>query len=872
MNPLRALSNLLTNRIYSPSFKNSATARIPYWNMYDGVVFNRAKTAETAFEFRPPSGIAVTDEERMILSESVRGMLTTALPERCRLRLIVECGELGAVDLLRPEYDLLSENEILAEMETQRKALDDRMRRSGQLRNWRYIAVIRMPEKFRPLANLLNQDPTPFTTDQLDREVREAQRVRQQVMGSFEVAGYDVAPMDSQDAYELMVRWFNPNLAGVPLRPVETEALPPSMARDDLAKRPQAMTGTLREQVTMSDISTSEYTHLVVGTKQVQTMNLRYGGKYTFAGIIEPLTNVMSQFRFWLVIDLKREDQIERRKKMSSQALDALNAATDPGSSIGGQPDISNAAMFQNFAETVGILERDQEQVFTTGLSMVVITDKDDDRIRAAELFASQASQLGGAIPLVGTAQNLTQYLDHLAPFSGTDNAFMSDALSRNAADFAPLVAPYQGSLKPVIVLNSRMGTQIGINPADNTNNSGILVLGQAGSGKTMLTHELLAGYCRINVPMLIIDQKSDYENFVTLVDGQYIDFTPGAMVNALDGSGRKEAICYNAFELPVPYRDENGVLTDGMDDHKMFLMAYLKRLINEPVTGTEGTVLSFALDRMYEVTATREMTHESPNQPTLKTFLENLERLNRIGDRPLTQELKDASNRLQNILIKYIGETPLGRFLDGQSNVHVDNPITVFNISRINDNEQVKAIAMLLLTRIVSKRMTRDTKPKVMLIEELGVLLQTPEAANFVSRIYKIGRTYGLIPIAVSQEPKEFESAPGLLNNMSVVLIGTLVPTEARRVVELFNLDASVENTIMNLGGIKNVSKEYLVLSQTVSRPVMTGSVASLQPTSALYWAASSNPKDRLVRQETIARVGGNRLAAYRILSRSDA
>lgn len=852
-------------RPYRPSVSASLTNRLKYWDILEGVVFSYGAVSthvEFGMEFRPPSGIDVTDEQRTQLAASMRTVLVEALPERCRARVIVECQRLSNEQLMTPVYEDVSENALMAEMAAQERLQAEAMRMSGELRSWRYFFTVRMPEPEPSLAQtirgyLRRGQQVPFTQLTIQPHLERARLTRNAITAVMQAAGFDCTPMDDQAAFELIWRYLNPDFATAQAPRYLGSAAPLGIDSEELKKSPYVLTRTLREQLAESECDPSMQGALVLGSQQVFAISIRGTGNGTSPGMIEPLLAAMSRYTFYYILDCYHDDQIKRRKALSERVMQTKLNAEDQTL---GMSDIGNQATYDSLASTVYSLTSSQEHVYTYGMALVVFTATTSERETALERARTMMSMMGGASVITGTVQNIPQVLDNLAPFSGQDNCFMYDVISGNAADMMPLVAPYVGSLNPLVVLTNRMGTQTGLNPSDGTDNAGTLVIGGSGSGKTMITQKLLMAIRRTGGSLMIVDQKSDYRVLVEMMEGQFVNFAPGERITVRGPDGLLDVpVRFNAFAFPGD---------DNLEAHQSFVMGLLSLLLGADIGGMSEAILSQALTNLYEVFGSRTVGGRRVD-PTLSDYLNSLMNLNRVGTEPMTEVLEKLASALRVSLSRYAGDGPMGVFLDGQSTFDLDGDVSYFNVSAIRDNEKLRPIVLMLVAKMIWKRAVKDpTQIKAMVIEELGVLLQIPAARDFVNQLFKLGRAYKFWPIAVSQEVRDFEMAEGLINNMSQVIVGKLAPNEAKKLVQVLNLDPEVENLINSLSGVKGVSKEYLLLRFGTDR--RSGGVVTYRPTSVEYWTTTSAPDDRAIREQVIAANGGNKLAAIRTLART--
>ncbi|MGI8747718.1 MAG: VirB4 family type IV secretion system protein, partial [Deinococcus sp.] len=669
-------------------------------------------------------------------------------------------------------------------------------------------------------------------------------------------AGFPAWELLGQEACSLIWRWLNPGLAASTPPTFKSMFRPPGCSLAELRRNDHLQSDTLRAQLASSEIDASRIDALVVGDRLVQTINMLGTGDSTFPGMTERLLRRLSGHQLYLVIDLDHLDQHAVRKKLNGAARGASVAATDASL---GTPDVGNSAVLDNLTQVLYRLTQSEEHVFEFGVSLVLVARDKDELEGMKEIARTEMSLLGGAKSAYGTVQNIPQYLDRLAPLNAQVNDFMFQAFSLNVAHMVPLVGPWRGSASPVAVYRSRWGSLTGLNPADGTTNYGTLVVGSAGSGKTFLTQGWAARVGALGAEFIIVDQKRDYESFVASLgeDAQFIPFAPGETVSG-------EVVRYNAFELP-----EGEVEPD--ENHKLFLLGFVSALLAEGDLGSVGrAIVTAAIEQVYLAATPQDAQGNVRFTPvTLGRFVRTLRNLNAVGSESL-QGFPEAQHTIRWLAMSlqtFVGETPLGSFLDGVSTVRMNARYVYFDVARIREQPELTRVALLLIIKQIWDRAKLDPgRVKVAIIEEIGVLFRIEAALEFVAALYKLGRAYNLWPVGVTQEIGDFQLARGLINNASQFIIGKVSVEEAGTIAQVLGLNEAAHGLILSLGGEKGRFREFLVMVDRESG--MTGDVVQYFPSSLEYWMFTSAPQERARRQRAVEASLGNTLGAVRALA----
>ena len=109
----------------------------------------------------------------------------------------------------------------------------------------------------------------------------------------------------------------------------------------------------------------------------------------------------------------------------------------------------------------------------------------------------------------------------------------VSTKTSANAVHLAPLVAEWQGTGTPVLMLGGRRGQLMPLDVYDNpAGNYNVAIAGTSGSGKSLLLNEIAMSYLGTGARVWIIDVGRSYEKACRNVGGSFIEFTESAGIS----------------------------------------------------------------------------------------------------------------------------------------------------------------------------------------------------------------------------------------------------------------------------------------------------------------------------------------------------
>ncbi len=159
------------------------------------------------------------------------------------------------------------------------------------------------------------------------------------------------------------------------------------------------------------------------------------------------------------------------------------------------------------------------------------------------------------------------------------------------------------------------------------------------------------------------------------------------------------------------------------------------------------------------------------------------------LGDIWRQLDVAQPGSRVSTILRRWV-TGDLGRLFSAPTNVDLGADIVGFNLRDLS--EELVPPACLLLANWLWTALRRDRRPRHLLIDEVGLLLEHEPIRRFLIRLARRIRKYGGSLILVSQNPGDFfETKDGavLATNPSILLLGSQKHSEAMKLQKAFNL-----------------------------------------------------------------------------------
>ena len=284
----------------------------------------------------------------------------------------------------------------------------------------------------------------------------------------------------------------------------------------------------------------------------------------------------------------------------------------------------------------------------------------------------------------------------------------------------------------------------------------------KSGSGKSYATKLEILRTLMFDTEVIVIDPEREYEYLADAVGGRYFNISLSSEHHI------------NPFDLPVPREDESS--SDVLRTNIVSLVG-LFRIMFGGLTPEEDAIIDRAITETYalkDITADSDFSQIEP--PLLSDF-----------EMVLTG--MEGSESLVQRLTKYTKGTWAG-FLNQPTNVDLNKRLEVFSVRDMEDD--LKPVAMYLITHYIWTAIRKNLKKRLLVIDEAWWMMKSPETASFLHGIAKRGRKYYLGLATITQDVDDFLKSPyglPMLTNSSIQLLLKQSPTSIDAVQKTFNL-----------------------------------------------------------------------------------
>lgn len=325
--------------------------------------------------------------------------------------------------------------------------------------------------------------------------------------------------------------------------------------------------------------------------------------------------------------------------------------------------------------------------------------------------------------------------------------------------------------------ISSNKGILYGINRHNNSlvlfdrfsmENANEVIFGKSGAGKSYLAKLEILRNLILGITIYVVDPEEEYSYLTEAAGGTFVKI-------ALSSDQH-----INPFDLPDPQEDEDP--EDLLRSTIAELMSMLKLMLEgrnreDILTAEEESILDQAL---YETYATKDIVpgqdYTDKNVPTLSDLQSVLENMEGGGDLAIR-------------LSKYTSGSFAG-FINKRTNIPLDNQLIVFNTRDME--QELQPLAMFLVTHHIWKRIRRDLKKRILIVDEAWVLMKNEETAQFMFSMAKRARKYYLGLTTITQDIEDFlgsEYGQSILTNSSIQLLLKQSPASIDLIKETFYL-----------------------------------------------------------------------------------
>ena len=288
------------------------------------------------------------------------------------------------------------------------------------------------------------------------------------------------------------------------------------------------------------------------------------------------------------------------------------------------------------------------------------------------------------------------------------------------------------------------------------------VIFAKSGSGKSYATKLEILRTLMFDTEVIVIDPEREYEFLSQAVGGRYFNISLNSEHHI------------NPFDLAPPREDESPA--DVLRSNIVALVGMF-RLMMGGLSPEEDAIMDRAITETY---ALKDITVDSDFSQIEPPLLSDFE---------LVLAGMEGSESLVQRLSKYTKGTWAG-FINQATNVDINKKFVVFSVRDMEDD--LKPVAMYLITHYIWNTVRKNLKKRLLVIDEAWWMMKSEDTASFLYGMAKRGRKYYLGLATITQDVDDFLKSPyglPMITNSSIQLLLKQSPTTIDNLQKTFNL-----------------------------------------------------------------------------------
>lgn len=405
-------------------------------------------------------------------------------------------------------------------------------------------------------------------------------------------------------------------------------------------------------------------------------------------------------------------------------------------------------------------LQQAQEKIFDVGLYISIYADDQEELDKfESELRSILEAKLVYVKPaLFQQEQGFNSVIPIAKDMLGVHSKLNSSPLS----SIFPFVSFDLTSDKGILYGINRHNSSLILFDRFSLENYNSVTFAKAGAGKSYFTKLEILRTLMFDTDVICIDPEREYEFLAEATGGRYFNISLSSDHHI------------NPFDLSLPGENESSA--DVLRSNIVNLVG-LFRLMLGGLTPEEDAIVDRAIAETY---ALKDITPESDFSQIEPPLLSDFELV--LGG------MEGAEGLVQK-MSKYTRGTWSG-FINKPTNVDINKKFVVFSLRDMED--ELKPVAMYLVTHFIWNSVRKQLKKRLLVIDEAWWMMKSEDTASFLYGLAKRGRKYYLGLSTITQDVEDFLRSPygmPILTNSSIQMIMKMSPTAVDMVQQTFNL-----------------------------------------------------------------------------------
>ena len=478
---------------------------------------------------------------------------------------------------------------------------------------------------------------------------------------------------------------------------------------------------------------------------------------YLNVGWMEPILNIEKEVDVSIVIHpIDTADTLKKFQKKVAEVQSQINMKAERGE----VRDPQLEAAYRNLEELRDKLQQSEEKLFNVGFYMTIYGESEEDLNKAEnDVKGILDAKL---IYLKPALFQQEQGIQSVLPISTDKLMIHSKFNSSPLSSFFPFTSFDLTSDTGILYGVNRHNSSLVMFDRFSLTNYNSVTFATSGAGKSYSLKLEILRSLMFGTEVIVLDPEREYEFLAEATGGRFFNISLSSDHHI------------NPFDLPAPQADEDP--RDVLRTHVVELIGLFKLMFGG-LTPEEETILDIAIQETY---ALKDITGDadfSSLEPPL------------LSDFEMVLAGMDGSSSLLARLQKYTSGTWSG-FMNKPTNVDINQKFIVFSLRDMED--ELKTIAMYIVTNFIWSAIRRRLAKRLLVIDEAWWMMKSEDTASFLFSLAKRGRKYYLGIATITQDVDDFLRSPygvPMITNSSLQFLMKQSPTSIDILQKTFNL-----------------------------------------------------------------------------------
>jgi conjugal transfer ATP-binding protein TraC len=479
--------------------------------------------------------------------------------------------------------------------------------------------------------------------------------------------------------------------------------------------------------------------------------------RYLNDGWLQPVVNIERELDVSIFIHpIDTAETLKKFQKKVAEVQSQINMKAERGE----VRDPQLEAAFQNLESLRDKLQQSEERLFDVGL-YIAVYGTDEAVLNKAE------NELKGILDsrLIYVKPGYFQQepgMHSIIPVAQDELMVHSKFNSSPLSSFFPFTSFDLTMDNGILYGINRHNSSLVLFDRFSLTNYNSVTFATSGAGKSYALKLEILRSLMFGTEVIVLDPEREYEYLAEATGGRFFNISLSSDHHI------------NPFDLPPPQPDEDP--RDILRSHVIELIG-LFRLMLGGLAPEEETLIDLAIHETYALKDITGDTDFGGQEPPLLTDFE------------MVLAGMEGSASLITRLQKYTSGTWSG-FMNQPTNVDINQKFVVFSLRDMED--ELKTIAMYIVTNFIWSSVRRRLQKRLLVIDEAWWMMKSEDTASFLFSLAKRGRKYYLGIATITQDVDDFLRSPygvPMITNSSLQLLMKQSPTAIDNIQRTFNL-----------------------------------------------------------------------------------